>query len=294
MAPGQAVASAMNIQWFPGHMAKTRRLIEEHVKLVDAVCEIADARVPQASRNPELPALIGEKPRLLVLNRIDQADPDTTAAWTSYFRAQGQPLLLTDCKSGAGVGKFTSAVRALLKEKIDRNTARGQVGRALRIMVVGIPNVGKSSLINRLAGRRAAQVEDRPGVTRGRQWVRLSDGLELLDTPGVLWPKFEDQQTGLVLAFTGAVRDEVMDLEMLAICLLETLAVRYPEALAARYRLSCDGKSDGAALLSQAARGRGFLISGGEIDTERMARVLLDEFRGGKLGRITLQTPEMG
>ena len=281
----------MNIQWFPGHMAKTRRLIQETLGLVDAVCEIVDARIPLASRNPELPSLIGRKPLLLALNRVDQADPDRTAAWVSWFRAHGQAVFQTDCKSGAGVGRFAPAVRALLKEKIEANTARGQSGRAVRVLVAGIPNVGKSSLINRLAGRRAAAVEDRPGVTRGRQWVTLAGGLELLDTPGVLWPKFEDEQTGLLLAFTGAVRDDIMDLETLAVHLMKRLAIEAPEALAARYRLSIGPEADGLTMLEQAARGRGFLVSGGTADTERMARILLDEFRGGKLGRVTLQAP---
>ena len=281
----------MNIQWFPGHMAKTRRLIQEYVGLVDAVCEIADARVPRASRNPELPALIGNKPVLLVLNRTDQADPDVTAAWASYYRARGRAVLLTDCLSGAGVKRFAPAVRTLLKDKIAANIARGQPGRAVRVMVAGIPNVGKSSLINRLAGRRAAAVEDRPGVTRGRQWVTLPGGLELLDMPGVLWPKFEDEQTGLLLAYTGAVKDDVMDLETLAAKLMEHLAHIAPEALAVRYRIDPDAGTGGTELLVRAAIGRGFLISGGEPDTERMAKILLDEFRGGKLGRVTLQAP---
>jgi len=282
----------MTIQWFPGHMAKTRRLIKEYAGLTDAVCEIADARVPRASRNPELPSLIGGKPVLLILNRTDQADPDRTAAWASYYRASGQAVLLTDCSRGVGVKDFTPAVKSLLKEKIAARAARGQTGRALRVMVAGIPNVGKSSLINRLAGRRAAAVEDRPGVTRGRQWVTLPGGLELLDTPGVLWPKFEDEQTGLLLAFTGAVKDDVMDLETLAAKLMERLSLDAPDALAVRYRLSWETHADGAALLTQAARNRGYLVSGGEADTERMARILLDEFRGGKLGRVTFQLPE--
>jgi len=273
-------------------MAKTRRLIEEQVRLVDAVCELADARVPLASRNPELPSLIGARPLLLVLNRADQADAAQTADWLTFFRAGGQTVIMTDCKSGAGVGRFAPAVRSLLRDKIRAAAARGQTGRALRVMVVGIPNVGKSSLINRLAGRRAAQAEDRPGVTRGRQWVNLTGGLELLDTPGVLWPKFEEERTGLLLAFTGAVRDDVMDLETLAARLIECLAAITPEALAARCRLALDGPTDGAALLIQAARGRGFLAAGGRPDAERMARVLLDEFRGGKMGKITLQSPE--
>ena len=282
----------MNIQWFPGHMAKARRLIEEHLKWVDAVCEVADARIPAASRNPELPALLGNRPRLLVLNRSDQADPYQTAAWLSFFRGTGQAVVETDSKSGAGVARLAPVVRALLKDTTQAAAARGQVGRPLRLMVVGIPNVGKSSLINRLAGRRAAVVEDRPGVTRGRQWVRLTGGLELLDMPGVLWPRFEDEQTGLLLAFTGAIRDQILDTETLAARLIEQLRTARPGALTARYKLDPADGTDGMALLAQAARNRGFLATGGAPDAERMALVLLDEFRGGKLGRVTLQAPK--
>ena len=275
--------NGMPIQWFPGHMAKARRLIEEQIKLVDAVCEIADARIPMASRNPELPALLRNKPRLLALNRADLADPAGNKMWTSHFRDAGQMALLTDGKSGAGTARVAPAIKTLLANQ------NKTVGRVLRVMVVGIPNVGKSSLINRLAGRRAAPAEDRPGVTRGRQWVRLRGGLELLDTPGVLWPKFSDERTGLLLACTGAIRDDILDMETLAAQLIVLILAAYPGALAARYRLDPSGEADGSRLLVQAARKRGFLLSGGRPDTERMARILLDEFRGGKLGRMTLQ-----
>ncbi|MDR2670458.1 MAG: ribosome biogenesis GTPase YlqF [Oscillospiraceae bacterium] len=282
----------MRVQWFPGHMAKTRRLIAEHCRLVDAVCEVADARIPLASRNPELPALSGGKPSLLVLNRADQADAAACARWAEHYRAHGLLSVETDCRSGAGVDRFLPAVRTLLREKIEAYRARGQVGRPLRLMIVGIPNVGKSSLINRLAGRRAAAAEDRPGVTRGKQWYRLAQGLELLDTPGVLWPKFEDERTGLLLAYTGAIRDDILDVETLAAHLMALLGRRYPEALAARYQLVPGPEPDGFALLEAAARRRGFLLSGGVPDTERMARTLLDEYRGGRLGRFTLEEPE--
>ncbi|MDR0381717.1 MAG: ribosome biogenesis GTPase YlqF [Oscillospiraceae bacterium] len=282
----------MNVQWFPGHMAKTRRIIAEHCRLVDAVCEVVDARIPLASRNPELPALSGGKPCLLVLNRADQADAAACARWTDHYRARGLLSVETDCRSGAGVDRFLPAVRTLLREKIEAYRARGQVGRTLRLMIVGIPNVGKSSLINRLAGRRAAAAEDRPGVTRGKQWYRLAQGLELLDTPGVLWPKFEDEQTGLLLAYTGAIRDDILDTETLAARLMELLGRRYPEALTARYKLTPGPESDGFALLEEAARRRGFLVSGGVPDTERMASTLLDEYRSGRLGRFTLEEPE--
>ncbi|MCL2747489.1 MAG: ribosome biogenesis GTPase YlqF [Oscillospiraceae bacterium] len=292
-------------------MAKTRRMIAEHLKLVDAVCEMTDARIPAASRNPELHEILGDKPRLLVINRADQADAAGNAAWVSHCRRHGQAVLLTDSKSGAGVSRLAPAVRALLKEKIEAGAAHGRTGRVLRLMVVGVPNVGKSSLINRLAGRRAAAAEDRPGVTRGRQWVNLSPGLALLDTPGILWPKFEDEGTGMLLAYTGAIRDEILDAETLAAHLAAFLQERYPEALASRYRLGGNvggraddgtgdhaggtaGGDDGMTLLARAARGRGFLAAGGLPDTERMARVLLDEFRGGKLGRFTLEWPAAG
>lgn len=281
----------MNIQWFPGHMAKTRRLIAESCGLADAVCEVVDARIPQASRNPELSALVGDKPRMIALNRMDQADAQAGLVWAEYFRAQGFTTVETDSKSGAGVKEFVPALRALLRDKIARNIERGQAGRPLRVMVVGIPNVGKSTLINRLLGRRAAVAEDRPGVTRSRQWYRLDQGLELLDTPGVLWPKFEDEQTGLLLAFTGAIRDDILDAETLAARLMALLARRYPDALAARYRLTLPLEADGGDILVKAAKNRGFLISGGKADTERMARTLLDEYRSGRIGRFTLETP---
>jgi ribosome biogenesis GTPase A len=284
----------MNIQWFPGHMAKTRRLIEQHVKLADAVCEVVDARIPRASRNPELPALTGSKPRLVILNRADQADPGATAAWAAVFRAEGLVAVETDCRNGAGVSRVVPAVRTLLRDKLAARAEKGQAGRPLRLMIVGIPNAGKSSLINRLAGRRAAPAEDRPGVTRGRQWYTLPGGLALLDTPGVLWPKFDDERTGLLLAFTGAVRDDVLDAEELAVRLIEELASLRPQALADRYGIDPAACSGGAALLEAAARKRGFLLGGGQSDLERMARTLLDEFRGGILGRVTLEPPPAG
>ncbi len=278
----------MNIQWFPGHMAKARRMVTENAKLVDAVCEVVDARVPRSSRNPELSELVGEKPRLIILNRVDQADPAYTALWAAYFRAQGYGVLETDCKSGKGTAGFTAAVRSLLREKLEAYKAKGQTGKALRVMVLGIPNVGKSSFINRVAGRRAAEASDRPGVTRGKQWVSVGGGVELLDTPGLLWPKFEDKTVGENLAFTGAVRDEILDTETLGVRLCTRLRDTYPNTLTERYGIETPKEKDGFALLELAARRRGFLVSGGELDTERMAKVLLDEYRGGKLGRLTL------
>lgn len=282
----------MNIQWYPGHMTKTRRQMEEDVKLVDLVAEVVDARIPISSRNPDIDAIVGNRPRLIIFNRADQADPAMTARWIAWFKAMGYGVLETDAKSGKGVGQFSAAAKNVLKDKLAAWKAKGQVGRPIRAMVVGVPNVGKSTFINKVAKRKSAKASDRPGVTRGKQWVGVDSGLELLDTPGILWPKFEDETTGLHLAFTGAVKDEITDMEALACALLELLRDRYPKALQERYKLEELDGLRGWELLEQCARKRGMLISGGEVDTERMAKVLLDEFRGGKLGRFTLEIPE--
>ena len=282
----------MNVQWYPGHMAKTRRMIGENLKLVDAVAEIVDARIPISSRNPDIDGLVGAKPRLIILNRADQADPAGNQAWSAYFKAKGFAVLETDANSGKGVGQFAPAVRALLKDQIAAWAAKGQVGRQVRAMVVGVPNVGKSTFINKVARRKSAAAQNRPGVTRGKQWVNVDKGLELLDTPGILWPKFEDQSIGLHLAYTGAVKDEVMDLEELASGLMALLAQRYPGAVQARYKIEIPEGAQGWELLEAAGRRRGFLISGGEVDLERMSRVLLEEYRSCKLGRFTLERPE--
>ena len=281
-----------SLSWFPGHMTKTRRMITAEIGSMDAVCEIVDARIPLSSRNPDLDELTAGKPRIVVLNRVDQADPNMTKRWAAWFREQGCAVIEVDAKSGAGVKQFASAVRTLLKDKIAAYEAKGQVGRVLRVMVLGIPNVGKSTFINKVSGRKAAKAEDRPGVTRGKQWVPVDTTLELLDTPGILWPKFEDADVGIRLAFTGAIRDEVVDVEELAMKLMDYLGAHYPEALTERYKIAVEDGEDGWALLNKAGRKRGFLISGGEVDTERMSRILLDEFRGGKLGRFTLETPD--
>lgn len=290
----------MEIQWYPGHMAKTRRMITEQLKNVDAVCEILDARIPRASRNPDVDSLTAGKPRLVVLNRADQADREATAAWASYFRKQGWAVLETDARSGSGTKRFSGAVRELLADKLRAYAEKGQTGRVVRVMVLGIPNVGKSTFINKVAGRKTAKAEDRPGVTRSKQWVPVDKGLELLDTPGILWPKLDDQSRALRLAFTGAVKDEILDIETLGCRLMAYLGERYPEALLAGYKLSAlpDREAEendvayGWRLLEAAGRRRGFLISGGEVDRSRMAKILLDEFRSGKLGRFTLETPE--
>ena len=282
----------LNIQWYPGHMTKTRRQIEADLKLVDLVAEVIDARIPSASRNPDIDELVGDKPRLIVLNRADQADPAMTKLWAKHFRDQGYSVLETDSKSGAGVKEFSIIIKDALKDQIARWRAKGQVGRPVRVMVVGVPNVGKSTFINKVAKKKSAKAQDRPGVTRGKQWVAVDTGLDLLDTPGILWPKFEDQTVGKKLAFTGAIKDEIMDAEGLACDLMELLAARYPQALTERYKFTPQNDMQGWQLLEAAGRKRGFLISGGEVDTERMAKVLLDEFRGGKLGRFTLDVPE--
>ena len=284
--------SAMNIQWYPGHMTKTRRMIEEDVKLVDAVCEILDARIPIASRNPDIDAICGNKPRMIVLNRIDMADPALTKKWAEHFRAKGYAVLQTDCKTKKGISGFVPAVRTLLAERLARYAEKGQVGRPLKLMVVGIPNVGKSTFINQIAGRKGAKAENRPGVTRGKQWITVDQGLELLDTPGILWPRFDSQEVGELLAITGAIKAEVLDRETLAANFMLRLARFYPDAVEQRYKFHQDPACNGFELLEQAAKKRGFLISGGEYDLERMAGVLLDEYRGGKLGRITLEMPE--
>ena len=278
-----------NINWYPGHMKKATRMMEDNLRVVDAVVELRDARIPESSRNPDVDRIVGSKPRLIVLNRCDQADPVCTSAWKRCLSGEGVLALEMDCKSGRGVKEFPGTARLLLKELIERSEAKGQVGRALRFMVLGIPNVGKSSFINRLAGRRAAETSDRPGVTRGKQWISLSSGIQLLDTPGILWPKFESEEVGYHLAWTGAINDNILDVELVACRLLERLRELYPDAVETRYKFYPEEGADGYELLQTAARRRGFLISGGEVNTERMARVLLDEFREGKLGRMTLE-----
>ncbi len=283
----------MNIQWYPGHMTKTRRQMEADLKHVDIVVEIVDARIPISSRNPDIDAICGNKPRIVVLNRADQADPQLTRTWADYFnKTLGIPAAAADSRAGTGVGQMAALARSALKEQIARWKEKGQVGRPIRAMVVGVPNVGKSTFINKAAKRKSAKTGDRPGVTRGKQWVSVDSGLELLDTPGILWPKFEDETTGLHLAFTGAVKDEVTDLEGLACALLELLRDRYPQAVKERYKVAELEGRQGWELLEDCAKNRGMRISGGEVDTERMAKLLLDEFRGGKLGRFTLEAPE--
>ena len=281
----------ITIQWFPGHMTKAQRMIEESMKLVDAVCELLDARIPAASRNPDIDRLAGDKPRLIILNRIDLADPAITAAWRDYYSSLGFAVLETDARSGKGVNRFAPAVRSILKDKIAALEAKGQGSRPLRVMILGIPNVGKSTLINALAGRRAAVAGDKPGVTRGKQWITIDKGLELLDTPGILWPKFDSQEVGEALALTNAVKSDVVDNEALAANFMLRLRALYPGLIEQRYKFTPDPEKNGYELLEDAGRKRGFLISGGEVDIERMANTLLKEFHDGKLGRISLEAP---
>ena len=277
---------AGNIQWFPGHMTKTRRLIEADLKMVDAVVEITDARIPESSRNPIIDELCGKKPRIMILNKCDAADEKATEAWRKFYEKQGMCVIVCDCRSGKGVNKFLPAVKKLLRELTERRKARGMIGKAMRLMVVGIPNVGKSSFINRMANSKKTKVGDRPGVTRGKQWVTIDKDVELLDMPGILWPKFEDKDVAQRLAFTGAVKDEVMDTEALARALGAVLMRDYPELMKARYGIKGEGD-----VLVEIAVARKMLVSGGEPDTERAAAALLDEFRGGKIGKITLDKP---
>ncbi len=280
-------ARAETIQWFPGHMARTRRKIQESLSQVDAVIEIVHAPIPQSSRNPELDHWVGRKPRLIVLNKADLADEAATKRWIAYYESRGIAAIAVDCKSGRGFSGFMPALRRILRDLIEKWESKG-MNHAIRAMIVGIPNVGKSSFINRLNKGGKAKVEDRPGVTRQNQWF-VVEGAQLLDTPGVLWPKFEDHTVALHLAFTGAIKDQVLDMEEMACELLGILSRSYRDLLTARYKLTDDIPEDTWELLQLVARKRGMLVSGGEVDTERAAIMLLDEYRGGKLGRITLE-----
>ena len=279
------------VQWFPGHMAKTRRLIKESLTRVDCVTEILDARIPLSSRNPEIGEITAGKPRIILLNKCDIADEKVTADWIKYFRSTGAEALAVDCRSGKGLNAYTPLVRKVLAEKIKANTDRGMAGKALRVMVVGIPNTGKSSFINKMAGRVRAKVADRPGVTTSNQWFFIGNGIELLDTPGVLWPKFDDPVVGDRLAFIGSVKDAVLDIETMAVRLLDVLRDGYPDRLSERYKIDNFDELQSWEILELIGRKRGMLISGGEVNTERASVMLLDEYRGGKLGRISMEFP---
>ncbi len=282
----------MNLQWFPGHMSKTRRMISENLKLVDVVVELLDARLPLSSRNPEIDRIIDKKPRVLVLNKADLADEATTKAWIGWFQKNGLIAIALDSQSGKGFSAFAPAVDCVMKEKIERDRAKGIKRHSIRLMVVGIPNVGKSSFINRLSGRNAAKTGDRPGITQTKQWIRIAGKYELLDTPGILWPKFEDPEVAKRIAFTGGIKDEIIDVEELASLLLSYMVLENPGALINRYKLTEDDvKEDSFTVLETIGRRRGCIISGGNIDTLRAANLLLDDFRSGKIGNITLEIP---
>ena len=280
------------VQWFPGHMAKTRRLIKESLPFVDLVTEIVDARIPMSSSNPELEEMIGNKPRIVLLNKCDVADEKATQLWVEFYKSKGVYAIPVDCRTGKGLNAYLPLVRNVLKDKIKKNTEKGMVGKPLRVMVVGIPNTGKSSFINRMAGRNRAKVADKPGVTRSNSWFAVGSGIELLDTPGVLWPKFEDKAVGDKLAFIGSIKDEILDTETMALRLIAFLKKDYPERLAERFKITDFAEKEDYEILEMIGRKRGMLISGGEIDYERASVMLLDEYRAGKLGRLTLEFPE--
>lgn len=281
-----------NLNWYPGHMAKTRRLIEENIKFIDAIVEIIDARIPFSSRNPCFDDMIKNKPRLIIMNKFDLADSEKCDKWMSHYRKKGYNVLAVSCETGNGVNKIPTVLNDMFAERIENDKAKG-VTRPIRIMIIGIPNVGKSTLINRISKRAIAKTGDRPGVTRQKQWVRLRDGLEMLDTPGILQPKFDDQSVAKKLAFTGAIKDEILECELICCELLELLRDYYPDNLKERYKIKDDiSELMGYELLELIGRHRGMVISGGEIDTYRAANTVLDEFRGGKIGRITLELPE--
>lgn len=286
------MSEKQNIQWYPGHMKRTERQIEKVLPLIDAVAEIADARIPVSSRNPELGFIVADKPRLILLNKCDVADKAATERWIKHYSDNGIIAIPMDCRTGKGTDAFVKSVKTLLSEKIESYDKKGMTGKPLRVMVVGIPNVGKSSFINRMSKISKAGVADRPGVTRGNQWFKIDERLELLDTPGVLWPKFDDPTVGEHLAFTGAVKDDVIDKELLAVRLLEVMAAEYPERLSERYKVDPIAYCDAYELLQGIGKKRGMMMRGGEVDCERASTMLLDEYRGGKLGNITLEMPE--
>ncbi len=281
----------MNIQWFPGHMMKTQRMMQENIKLIDIVLELVDARLPLSSRNPKIDEIVGDKPRLILLNKADIADSSVTNEWQNYFSKQGIPTLTISSTGNKKLNFIFSKCKDILADKIEKQKERGITNASIKIIVVGVPNVGKSSLINKLSGRKSAITGDKPGVTRGKQWIRLDNGIELLDTPGILWPKFEDDMVGKKLAFTGAIKDEIMDIEELACELLSFLRENYPENLCNRYKMKDIDNLSPYEMLTLLGKNRGFVVSGGEIDTERAANILLDEFRGAKLGNISLERP---
>lgn len=282
----------MNIQWYPGHMSKTRRLITENLKLVDVVIELVDARVPYSSKNPDIDELARNKPRIIVMNKSDLADEKISSRWISWFKEKGYGVIPINSITGKGVSEVDRLAREMLKEKIERDKQRGRIFRPIRAMVVGIPNVGKSTFINKLVGKASAKTGDKPGVTKGKQWIKIKKDFELLDTPGILWPKFEDMNVGMKLAFTGAIKQEILDVHTLSLELLKLLSSKMPSTIENRYKIENVSTKTPIALLTEIGKNRGFLISGGEVDYSRAAQILLDELRSGKLGNITLETPD--
>ncbi len=281
----------MNIQWFPGHMAKTKRMLTENIKLVDVVIELLDARIPISSRNPDISELTAKKPRVIVLNKSDLADAEKNRIWDEWFNAQGLDVIQTNSLTGKGIRELKARLQSIMKPKLETAASKGRILRPIKTMVVGVPNVGKSAFINKISGRATAATGDRPGVTRNRQWIRIHPKIQLMDTPGILWPKFDDPEIGMHLAYTGAIRDEIMDVATLAAHLLEELSVLYPVKLKNRYRFQEVEGRTGMALLEEAGRKRGCLISGGEVDYYRIANIILDEFRAAKISQITLELP---
>ena len=286
----------MNIQWFPGHMAKTRKMIAENIKAVDIAIELIDARIPISSRNPEVDDLINNKKKIVVLNKSDMADPEVNEKWRAYFSASGQTCVFADSINGTGLNKIKSELKKIMQPIFGKDMQKGRIFRPIRVMVIGIPNVGKSSFINKIAGGAAAKTGDRPGVTKSKQWVRLAVDIELLDTPGILWPKFDNEETALNLAFTGAIKDEIMDTAELAIKLIEKLMASYPEYFSKRYKLENESPENltPVQILEKCALKRGCIIKGGAVDYKRIADLILDEFRGAKIGKISLESPERG
>lgn len=282
----------MNIQWYPGHMTKAKRMMQENIKLIDVVIELVDARVPVSSENPEVKTLAHQKPRIVVFNKVDLADETETKKWMDYFEADGCVVVEVNSQSGKGIKKIGEAVKIACKEKIERNKRRGLINKPMRAMVVGIPNVGKSTFINKLVGKASAKTGNKPGVTKGKQWLKLKNEIELLDTPGVLWPKFEDKQVGIRLAMIGSIREEILDMEGLSMLMLDFMKERYKGKLMNKYPIDDIENKEGHQMLVDITRSRNFLKAGNEPDTNRMARMLLEEFRNGKLGKVTLERVE--